>query len=177
MKRFLGGVLAMALVAVPGGTAAQTVFVSAGAGIPVGDYGDYASVGWMAQGGVAFPIGTAGLSAGVGGLFGSNSHDIDGDKTNLYGGAAFVQYTIGNEEAASGYVFGGPGYLTHSYKSDTSPEGSGSGLALAGGGGVNFPLGGVDAYAEGMYLTGLGDEIDGTDVFVASLGVTFPIGG
>lgn len=176
MKRFLGGALAMALVALP--VSAQTIFVSAGAGVPVGDYGDYADIGWMAQAGVAFPIGTAGLSAGAGGLYGSNNHsNVDGDKTNLYGGAAFVQYTIGNAESTSGYVFAGPGYVTHSYKSDTFPEGSNSGLALAGGGGVNIPLGGLDAYVEGMYLTGVGDEIDGTDVFVASLGVTFPLGG
>lgn len=174
MKRFFGSAVAVALVALSaqGASAQATMFLSAGASIPVSDYGDYASVGWMAQGGVAFPVGSPGLAAGVGGLYGSNSHDIAGDRTDLLGAAAFVQYTIGDPASTSGYVFAGPGYVQHSYKSDTSPEGSNSGLAASGGGGVNIPIGGLTGYVEGMYLTGFGD-IDGTDVVVASVGISF----
>ena len=67
--------------------------------------------------------------------------------------------------------------MTHSYKSETFPEGSGSGLAASGGAGVNFPIGGIMGYAETMYLTGIGDEVDGSDVLVGSVGVSFPLGG
>jgi hypothetical protein len=67
--------------------------------------------------------------------------------------------------------------MTHSYKSDTFPEGSGSGLAGAGGAGVNIPLGGVIGFVEADYLTGFGDEVDGTDLFAISVGVAFDVGG
>ncbi|MSR21229.1 MAG: hypothetical protein EXR91_09675 [Gemmatimonadetes bacterium] len=153
-------------------SAQATMFLSAGAGIPVSDYADYASVGWMAQGGVAFPVGSPGLAVGVGGLYGSNGHDIDGDRTDLLGAAAFVQYTIGDPASTSGYVFGGPGYVKHSFMSDTFPDASASGLAASGGAGVNIPMGGLTGYVEGMYLTGFGD-IDGTDIVVASVGISF----
>ena len=173
MKRFFGGALALALVAVPGVASAQaTMFLSAGASIPVSEFADYAGVGWMAQGGVSFPVGSPGLAVGVGGLYGSNSHDVDGDRTDLLGAAGFVQYTIGDPASTSGYLFAGPGYVQHSYKSDTFPEGSVSGLAASGGGGVNIPIGGLTGYVEGMYLTGFGD-IDGTDLVVASVGISF----
>ncbi|MEQ1857547.1 MAG: hypothetical protein ABL963_13895 [Longimicrobiales bacterium] len=174
MKRFIGSALAIVSLALSaqGVSAQATVFVSGGASIPVSDYADYAKIGYMAQAGISFPVGTAGLLAGVGGLYGSNNHDTDGDKTNLMGAAAFLQYEIGT----TAYLFAGPGYVKHSYKSDTFPEGSASGLAAAGGGGINIPLGGLNGYVEGMYLTGFGD-IDGTDAFVASFGATFPLGG
>jgi hypothetical protein len=173
MKRFFGGALTVALLAAPGAASAQaTMFLSVGAGVPVADYADYASVGWMAQAGVVFPVTAAGLGAGIGGLYGSNSHEVDGDRTDLLGAAAFLQYTIGDPAATSFYVFGGPGYVQHSYKSETSAEGSSSGLAASGGAGVNIPIGGLTGYLEGMYLTGFGD-IDGTDVVVASLGISF----
>jgi hypothetical protein len=57
------------------------------------------------------------------------------------------------------------------------PEGSGSGLAATAGAGVGIPLGGVTGFVEGQYLTGFGDEIDGTDLFAVSAGVSFPLGG
>ncbi len=174
MKRVISSVIVTAVVALSAQSvsAQATMFISAGAGVPVSDFADYASVGWMAQVGVSFPVGSPGLAAGVGGLYGSNSHDTDGDRTDLLGGAAFLQYTIGDPASTSGYVFAGPGYVQHSYKSETFPEGSASGLAAAGGGGVNIPIGGLTGYIEGMYLTGFGD-IDGTDVVVASVGISF----
>ena len=174
MKRLFSSAMVTALVALSAQSASAqaTMFLSAGASIPMSDFADAVSVGWMAQAGVAFPIGSPGLAAGVGGLYGSNGHDIDGDRTDLLGGAAFLQYTIGDPASTSGYVFAGPGYVQSSFKSDTSPEGSVSGLAASGGAGVNIPIGGLTGYVEGMYLTGFGD-IDGLDVVVASVGISF----
>ncbi len=174
MKRFICSTLAVATLAVAAqsGTAQARVFVSGGASIPVSDYKDDAKVGYMAQAGIGFPVGAPGFVVGIGGLYGSNSHDQDGDKTNLAGAAAYINYDFGT----TAYVFAGPGYVKRSYKSDTFPDGSGSGLAATGGGGVNISVRGIDAFVEGMYLTGFGD-IDGTDAFIASLGATFPVGG
>ncbi|MGE0159734.1 MAG: hypothetical protein AB7T31_10015 [Gemmatimonadales bacterium] len=158
-------------------SAQASIFVMGGATVPIGDYADYANTGWMAQAGAVFPVGPMGLSVGAGGFYGVNNHTVDGDKTNLYGGLGFLQYTIGDAAAFSPYVYAGGGFMTHSYKSDTFPEGSGSGLAVTAGAGVNIPLGGATGFAEGEYLTGLGDEVDGTDLFAISAGVSFSVGG
>jgi hypothetical protein len=181
MNRMRGAGLVLALwaMAAPATASAQaSIFLMGGLAVPTGDYGEYADAGWLAQGGVTIPVGTAGVSIGAGGFYGVNNHgDIDGDKTNLYGGLGFVQYSIGDAASVSPYVYAGLGFMTHSYKSDTFPEGSGSGLAGTGGAGVNVPLGGVLGFVEGQYLTGFGDEIDGTDLFALSVGVAFNVGG
>jgi hypothetical protein len=167
-----------ALLAPQTARAQASIFLMGGLSVPTGEYSDYANMGWLAQGGVTFPVGTAGVSLGAGGFYGVNNHeDVDGDKTNLYGGLGFVQYTIGNAAAVAPYVYAGLGFMTHSYKSDTFPEGSGSGLAGTGGAGVNVPLGGVLGFVEAEYLTGFGDEIDGSDLFILSVGVVFDVGG
>jgi hypothetical protein len=182
MDRLLGVGLALTLAAVAlptSATAQASLFVSGGLTVPTGDYGEYANAGWMGTGGVVFSVGTAGLGVGAAGFYGSNSHEepLDGDKTNLYGALAFASYTMGDAAALSPYVFAGPGYLTHAYKPETGSDESGSGLALAGGVGVNVPLGSLMGFVEGMYLTGLGDEVDGTDLFEVNVGVSFPLGG
>jgi hypothetical protein len=182
MKRMrtAGLVVALSALIAPATASGQaSIFVMGGLTVPTGDYSEYANTGWMAQGGAVFPVGPAGLSLGIDAFYGVNNHEPppDGDKTNLYGGFAFVQYTIGDPAAVAPYVYAGPGFMTHSYKSDTLPEGSGSGLAATAGAGVGIPLGGVTGFVEGQYLTGFGDEIDGTDLFAVSAGVSFPLGG
>ena len=181
MKRLISISLAAASLALfaPADSSAQaTGFLSAGAAVPIGDYGDYANTGWLAQGGVGFAVGTGGVSAGVGGFFGSNSHTTDGDKTNLYGAMAFALFTMGEEGSVQPYVFGGPGFMTHSYKSESFPaaEGSESALAAAAGAGVNIPVGGLTGYLEGMVLSGFGD-LEDTKLVAVSAGVNIPLGG
>lgn len=190
MKKSFGVVLASTLLALT--LAAQTVsaqataFVLAGASLPQGDYSDYAKTGWMAQGGVGFPVGPVGLNLGLAGFYGVNNHESppDGDKTALYGASAYVLYSIGESGSIQPYVFAGPAYMVHSYKSDTNPargfldpEYSASGLGIYGGAGVNIPVGSLTGYVEGMYLTAISDDIDGTDVIVISAGVDIPLGG
>ncbi|MDX1494339.1 MAG: hypothetical protein R3253_09785 [Longimicrobiales bacterium] len=175
--------LALAL-ATPGIVQAQSVFIGGGASVPTGDFSDFgdgdgANAGWMGFGGVLFPIGEAGLSAGVEGFFGSNSHDTDGDKTDLYGGMALLGYSFGAEGAAvSPLVFGGLGFLTHSYKSESFPsaEGSESGLALGFGAGLGFPLGGVGGMLAASYNMGLGD-VDATTFIGISAAIQIAMGG
>jgi hypothetical protein len=180
MKRYFGTALAIASLALSaqGASAQATGFFSAGATFPSGDYADFAKTGWLAQGGVGFPVGTAGLMVGLSGFYGMNSHESppDGDKTALYGGGGYVLYNIGEAGSAQPYVFAGPVYMVHSYKSDTFPEDSNSGLAVQGGAGVNIPVGSLTGYLEGMYSTALSDDIDGTDFFAVSAGINIPLG-
>jgi hypothetical protein len=132
----------------------------------------------LAAAGVGFPLGDAGVSIGASGFYGSNGHDTDGDKTNLYGGLAGVSYAFGDPEGASPFIGGLVGFMSHSYKSESQPafEGSDSGLAYGAYGGVGFPLGGVSGFAELYWLQGAGD-IDGTTFAGAMVGVQFPVGG
>ena len=186
MKRIFGwctvGTVALFLFLAPGASA-QAVFLGAGATIPTGDFADFgagdgANTGWMGFGGVLFPVGEAGLSVGGEGFYGSNSHDTDGDKTNLYGGMGLVGFTFNQEASAQPFVFSGIGFMTHSYKSDSFPtaEGSESGMAVGLGGGVSFPLGGVRGMAAASYNAGL-DDIDGTTFIGLSAAVQILVGG
>lgn len=175
--------LALALL-MPATAQAQAVFVGGGATVPTGDFSDFgggdgANTGWMGFGGVLFPVGDAGLSAGAEAFYGSNSHDTDGDKTNLYGGLALLAYSFGAPGAAvSPMVFGGLGFMTHSYKSESFPaaEGSESGLAMGFGAGLGFPLGGVGGMVAASYNMGLGN-IDATTFIGISAGIQIAVGG
>lgn len=182
MNRLLGAglVLTLAALASPASSSAQaSIFVGGGLTVPIGDYGDFAKAGWMGNAGVVVPLGEGGFGIGASGFYGSNSHDApaDDDKTNLYGATVFAIYTMPGDGALLPYVFAGPGYMTHAYKPATGSDASGSGLALSGGVGADIPLGSLRGFVEGQYLTGLGDEVDGTDLFGINVGVSFPIGG
>ena len=189
MKRLATAALGLALVglAVPAHTSAQVAIVaSGGVTIPMGDFADFngdeagdegANRGWQASAGVLFPVGDAGLSVGARGFYGSNSHDTDGDKTNLYGATALGTFSFG-EGSIQPFIFAELGFLTHSYKSEDFPdfEGSDSGLAFGGGAGLGFPLGGVSGFLVAGYLKGTSD-VEGTEALGISAGVNFPVGG
>lgn len=182
MKRFMSVALAVALVglAAPSDSSAQAVIaLGAGPTIPMGDYGDFAKTGYLGHAGVNVPVGEAGLTIGGHGFFGSNGHDdVDGDKTNLYGGVGSVGYQIATSGSIAPSVFGMVGYLVHSYKSESFPaaEGSDSGLAAGAGVGIGFPLGGISGVVQGWWLTGFGD-VDGTQILGIDVGVGIPVGG
>jgi len=179
MRRLLLPSLVAALTLTLSGdlSAQASVFLGGGLTIPTGEYSDYAKTGWNGFGGVLFAVGEAGLAVGAEGFFGSNSHDYEGDKTNLYGGMGLVSYSIDTGSSAAPFVFGGVGYMTHSYKSDDFPddEGSASGLAAGFGGGVSFPLGGVNGILAGSFVSGFGD-IDGTHLVGINAAVQIPFG-
>jgi hypothetical protein len=157
---------------------AQAVFLGAGATIPTSTYGDYAKTGWMGFGGVLFPVGDAGLSVGGEGFYGSNSHETEGDKTNLYGAMGLVGFSFMPEASAQPFVYAGAGYMTHSYKSDSFPtaEGSESAMAVGLGGGVSFPLGGVRGMAAASYNQGL-DTLKETKFIGISAAIQIMLGG
>jgi len=185
MKKFATLILAaLALVALP--AHAQNIYVGVGPTFPNGDYADYAKTGFMLMGGAGFEVAN---NVDIWGEFfwGQNSHEDDqgGGKTNPYGVLAGGLLGFGAEDAAvDPYVFGGLGWLIHKYTpADGSQDSDSSdgGLAFAGGAGLGFALGGLDAFAEGRYMYA-NIEYDGgvksATAFIALvLGVSFNVGG
>jgi len=158
-------------------SAQNVIVLGAGATIPAGDYANYAKLGFLAHGGADFGV-APNVSVGAHGFFGSNSHDTDGDKTNLHGGVATVGYMIATSGSIMPQIWGGAGYLVHSYKSESFPafEGSASSLAALIGAGLGFPLGSVTGMVNGYMLMGFGDN-DETRYFAIDFGVGIPFGG
>ena len=118
------------------------------------------------------------MAAGATGFFGSNNHEVEGDKTNLYGGVAHVTYLFGDPGAIAPFVRAMGGFLTQSYESDTQPglEDSWTGPATGGGIGVGVPLGRIGGFLEAWWLIGFGD-VRGTALGGVSAGIQVPIGG
>jgi hypothetical protein len=170
----------LALVSLLAATAlpAQSIWVGGGPTFPTGDYGNYAKTGWMASAGVGFPLGEAKkLAVQFEGLYGSNSHsDVDGDKTNLYGGLANLNYRFGDVSKLGLYVYGGAGLLVHDYKSTTYPDeaSSDSKFAYQFGAGLDIPLGGIALWIDAKYLRRA--ESYATALFPLMAGISIPIG-
>lgn len=160
--------------ALPNQASAQGIFLGAGATFPTGDYGEYADAGWMVEGGIGFPLGENGLQVFADGLYGSNKHDFEGDKTNLLGGFGGLEYV-----AESGiFFFGEVGFLNHDFKSEDYPEdeGSDTGFAFGGGAGYSFPIGGLSGWVLGRYIQGQFDE-ENTALFGLMAGISIPLAG
>jgi hypothetical protein len=187
MKRLVTAALALALVglAAPSDSSAQAAaFIGGGVTSPTGDFkdfggGDGANLGWVATGGILFPVGDAGLSAGVRAFFGANNHDTDGDKTNLYGGTAVATYSFGEAGAVAPFVYGEFGYQAHAYKSTDFPAFDDTEWKpfVAGGAGLNFPIGGLSGFVAAGYNQGFGSDGGNTTYINGVAGVNIPFGG
>ena len=181
--------LAVLSFTLPSQISAQGVFLGVGGTIPTGDYKDFgfgedgAKTGWMAEAGFSIPLGENGLYAFVDGLYGSNKHEHEGDKTNLLGGFGGIEMVFHEEGEAGPFIFGEVGFLSHAYKSDNHPEDEDttSGLAFGGGAGYSIPLGGMNGWVLGRYIQGqLSDDETGegnTTFFGVMVGVSIPLGG
>ncbi len=157
---------------------AQWIWFGGGPTFPVSDYGDYADTGFLLIGGVGLPVGEAGLSAGVGGFFGQNSHsDVDGDKTSPFGIHGWVGYDLAGPNAESSIYLGGEiGVLWHKYSSDLFEESTDSGLGIGGVVGYFFPLGSVNGWVEGRLQHASIDD-ENTSFVGIMAGVSVPLGG
>ncbi len=167
-----------ALSAPADSSAQASVFLGGGTTIPTSDYNDFAKVGWQGHGGVLVPVGEMGVVVGAEGYYGSNGHDTDGDKTNLYGGVALVGWQGGDPDGISPGVYAGLGSMTHSFKSDNTPllEGSDTSLAAGGGAGVSFPPGSISGFVGANFVTGFSDN-SGTKYFGFGFSAVIPVGG
>ncbi len=187
MKRLVCAALTIAFFALsaPADVSAQaSIFVGGGAAIPTGDFSDFpgdtdgANTGWQGTVGAQFLVGESGLSVGPRVFYGSNNHDTTGDKTNLYGGTALVNYSFGDPEAANPFLWGEFGVMSHAFKSESLPafEDTTTAAMWGGGAGVGFPLGGVSGWVAAGYNSGLGDN-SGTTYIGVYAGLTFAVGG
>jgi hypothetical protein len=171
-------VLSASTFFLPGRTAAQSVFVGAGVTVPTGDFSDDAKAGFLGIGGVTFPMGPQGLAILGEGYFGQNSHDLEGDKTSVYGAMGGLIYDFAGQGEAGVYLFGQAGLMVHKYSSEESSEfdDSETGLAFGAGVGYGIPLGKANAWLEGRYMQG---QFDGgnTSFFGVVAGLSFPVGG
>jgi len=182
MRKYALGFCALSLVFLfypPAQAYGQGVFLGGGGTFPTGDYGDYAKTGWMVEGGVSIPMNENGIFLFADGLFGSNKHDYEGDKTNLLGGFGGVEKSFADEDGKGVFVFGELGFLRHDYKSDEFPEdeGADTGFAFGGGAGYGIPLGeNLGGWLLGRYIQG---QFDGgnTGFFAVMAGVSIPVGG
>lgn len=186
MKRslVLSAFAALVLAALPGLAQGQLGFVlGAGATFPVGDFGDKeltgAKTGWMVNGGVWAPVGEARAVGVLGEIFyGSNSHEADGDKTNLYGGFGGATYRFGDPSRPGVFVLGKVGGMAHSYKSDQFPEDEDTEWKFAYGVGAGFAIP-RDAWVPWItvqYVSTAGGDY--TTAFVpVSVGFTYVPGG
>lgn len=158
---------------------AQSVFISAGPTVPVGDFGDLAKLGWMFEGGLIFDVGEEGLWAGVSGSYGQNSHDdefegtfLDG-RTDLIVGSAVLGYSIPTESSVAPYVWGGGGILVHRFVPEVGDSESDSNFGYQFGAGLSF--GSEDASAR-PYVEARFQGADGSNFVGANVGVTFDVG-
>ena len=161
---------------------AQTVlYVGGGATFPTGEFGDYAKTGWQVIGGVLFPIGTPGLSAGGEVFYGQNSHNIEtgvteDSKTSPYGIHAILNYSFQTSGSLSPYVWGGAGLTVHRFSGTVLGESvsdSESKFGYQFGVGLEFGLGATTGlFVEGRYM-----GASGTNFFGVDAGLAFALGG
>ena len=194
-KNLLTGMafFAATLLVMPNNASAQSVFLGAGATFPMGDYGDYADTGWLAEAGFSLPLGDGPWSGLFTGFYGGNGHSYDegipelygsdDDKTSLLGGLVGAEYSFSEQGEAGPFVFGEVGLMRHKYEpADDGPEPelygeeSSTGFAFGGGVGYSIPFGSVNGYALARYLNGQFDE--GSTAFIGVMaGVSIPLGG
>lgn len=135
------------------------LFLGGGVTVPMSEFGDSVGTGWMGTVGFGVPVGTAGRVA-IGGeaYFGRNSYDdavLPGDKSNLYGAAAWVGYRFGEAGRIAPYVLGSAGGLAQDFhpeavSTDTDTEFR---FAWSAGAGVDIPLSSsISLYIEGRYM-------------------------
>jgi hypothetical protein len=138
MVRYLA--VAAGIAVAPAGLAAQaSFFVAGGVVMPTGDYGDFATTGYGAMGGLNLSLPALPVNARVEALYLYNGHDdaIDEGSTSLYGGMASATYAFMGPTGL--YLVGGVGYMNHYYNAPSGGTSEGEWDFTWGiGGGINF---------------------------------------
>ena len=161
---------------------AQSIFLLAGPTIPVGDFGDFAELGFFGEAGFTVPVGENGLWTGVSGSHGQIQHDdelgtgFEGfeGRTDVIAAMALLGYDIPTEGSVSPYVWGGAGLLVHRFVPDVGDSESDSNFGYQFGAGLGFggDDGGVNPFVEARF-----EGASGTNFVAAAVGVSFPVGG
>lgn len=164
IRRLLAIATVAALAAAPALAGAQiSVSVAGGASAPFGDLGDITDIGYNVAaglnfGGTAVPIGFR-LEGGYNG-FGFKG---GGGNARIITGTANAIFNLGKTPDAP-YLIAGLGAYSSSFGTDAFGYGSGmTALGINGGGGLRFPLGGINTFFEARYHLMLGNRQDGTN--------------
>lgn len=153
--------------------------VSGGATIPLGDYDDYSSTGWIGTLGLIGPVGGKGLGLGGHIYYGQNPvSDLDEIKTTLSGLLGTVRWRFGDASKAGVFLDGNIGYMKAKVSSGygLNSEASNDGVAYGAGVGIELPKGRMKWYLLAHYLSAsIGDG--NIDLAPITLGVSFPLTG
>ena len=123
MKRFAVPMLlgALAISAGASRAEAQNFFIGGGPTMPMGDFNDYAKMGYILTAGLGVDIGKKGMFAEAEFWYGSNKHEFAGDKTNIMAGFGALGYSFMPAKKVSPYILGGAGFLSHRFRSESVP--------------------------------------------------------
>ena len=186
------GLAACALAAAPAHAQSPTARpisfgIAGGVTQPLGDFGDIASTGFNVMGTLGFqPTAQVfGFRADVAyhrfGLDDFEGVSVDGN-ANIISGVASVVMTVSNSNGVRPYLIGGGGVYRQAVDADLGDgitvDDSETDFGLAGGGGISFPLGGMNAFIEARYhsvfSSGDDDEDSGNTNFIpVVIGIQF----
>ena len=159
------GVVSLASVATLRAQAPGRASFHIGGGIvlPVGDFGDSHKTGFQAIGGVSFGLAGLPFSLRVDGMYGQNSVDgVSGVKTSYFGGMAGAQFNLGSGPSPlKPYILAQAGMVSSKASGGGLSSNSESDFALAGGGGLQFNLGSMNAFLEAKYMRVMSDPSAG----------------
>ena len=147
-------IIALALMA-PAAVQAQTLLYGGGGVLfPVSAFDVTSDPGFVAVGGIMFPVGGGAFSVGAEGLYGKASGAGDRSSTDINGLMAYVETTFGEEGGPQPFLFGGAGMLRFNSSETAGGETSKTSFGYQGGGGLSFSIGGiVSLWVEGRYVS------------------------
>jgi opacity protein-like surface antigen len=172
------GVLTAAVATAPAGAQDDTgprtvrVGVAAGLAMPMGDFGDFADMGFNVTGTVdaqpaALPVGVR-LDV-MYNRFGLS--DVDGN-ASILAGLLNAVLSFGTQTSAQPYFIGGVGLYRAAFDIDNVGDDSETAFGIGLGGGVRFPLSGFDTYVEARYHNAFTDE-ESTTFIPITFGIRF----
>ena len=175
MKRI--GLAVLAVGALSLGAAQLQAQASFGVGVgltmPMGDYGDVASMGFHAQGSALFGLGAGPMNIRADLAYHHTGIEGGADgSTTLIGGMANLVYNFATTGSAKPYALLGVGYFSE--KADAGGTFDDSGIAYGIGFGVNFAMTAASLFAEVKYQTiAENDTFNATNFFPITVGVRF----
>jgi hypothetical protein len=138
-------------------------------------------LGYQGQVGVTVDLASTRFAAAMIGIYGRNGHEIEGERSVLYGATVLLGYTIADARGVHFKAWVGLGGLVHEHKSDSFPglDTSKRGLSASAGGTAMRPVGRVSVFVAAHYTRGLGAL--GTSTYPTELitlggGVVIPLG-
>jgi opacity protein-like surface antigen len=179
MKRIHLAVLAAAGLCVAVATTAKAqTRLNIGASVvnPMSDWGTADKMGFGANVGASFGLGTAPVHLRIEGSYEQTSHDESvspAGNTKVMGGMLNLVYPFQAKGNIKPYIIGGLGY--NNTKESVSGESKGA-VGFGGGLGLNFALSSANLYLEGRYLTHKANDVNFTQLPI-TLGLSFPLGG